>query len=136
MNTPHDQPSNIKTPLPQVAADYVSPHYVWTRTGPTTLRISVIDDEHFTSWTVAPDIMGRWNLNDTGGVPLDLVRTNYTRTPYPDPGRAIDAAQELADKLLGIWDQEIESRIVDKRTALLNTELAFRGISTEIKENP
>ena len=136
MATSHNQPRNIEPPLPRIPGEYVSPHYEWTRTGPTTLRIAVIDDEHSTFWTVAPDIMGTWNLHNTGGVPLDLVRPDYTSTPYPNPGRAIDAAQDLADELLIIWNQEIEGRLVEKRAALLNTELAFRGIPTDIKENP
>ena len=95
MATSHNQPRNIEPPLPRIPGEYVSPHYEWTRTGPTTLRIAIIDDEHFTFWTVAPDIMGTWNLHDTSGVPLDLVRPDYTSTPYPNPGRAIDAAQDV-----------------------------------------
>ena len=124
-------------PLTKVRVDdFTPPHYQWTRTGPNTLVISVMDDQHRTSWTVSPDINGLWTIDDTQGVPLALLSTNFTRQEYEDPGRAIDAAQNFADALLTIWDQEIEGRIVEKRAELLSTELAFRGIPIEIQESP
>ena len=126
-----------ETPLIKVNVDdFISPHYRWTRTGPNTLTISVVDDEHRTAWTVSPDIDGLWNIDDTGGVSLKLLTTDFTPQKYTDPGRAMDAAQNFADALLRIWSQEIEGRIIEKRAALLSTELAFRGIPTEIQETP
>ena len=125
-----------ETPLTKVKVDgFISPHYRWTRTGPNTLVISVVDDEHQTSWTISPDINGLWNIDDNGGVHLELLSTNFTPQKYEDPGRAMDAAQNFADALLRIWDQEIQGRIIEKRAMLLSTELAFRGIPTEIQEN-
>ena len=126
-----------ETPLPAVKMDgFISPHYRWTRTGPDTLVISVVDDEHRTSWTISPDIEGLWTIDDTGGVRLELLSTNFNPQRYTDPGRAMDAAQNFADALLRIWSQEIDGRIIEKRAMLLSTELAFRGIPTEIQEKP
>ena len=126
-----------ETPLALVDAfDYIPPHYRWVRTGQTTLVIHIQDQEHRTAWTVEPDIDGMWNLDDSGGVPLELIDPDHTEQPYTSPGRAMDVAQRYADELLRIWDQEIEGRIIEKRTKLLDIELSFRGLPTEIEEKP
>ena len=127
---------DLETSLPLITGDFISPHYRWTRTGPTTLTIFIQDDEHRTTWTIEPDISGMWVIDDSQGVPLSLISTEPVNRAFTEPGRAMDVLQELAEGLLRIWDQEIEGRIIEKRTRLLDIELSFRGVPTEIQEIP